>query len=124
MITKEEAIARIVDVYARFDRACENAADDTWRKQPAPGHWSPADVCEHVTLAHALLHKLFTKRLLETRIAPGSAEVVEWAKAAPDDLRDYGTKHQIFGLLDGVQWLYVAAHMERHRAQLVGLARG
>ncbi len=41
-----------------------------------------------------------------------------------DDLRRLGAKHPVFGLLDGTQWLlFAAAHMERHRAQVVGFSR-
>jgi uncharacterized damage-inducible protein DinB len=36
--------------------------------------------------------------------------------------RTVGASHPIFGLLDGVQWLmFASAHIERHRAQLIGL---
>ena len=41
------------------------------------------------------------------------------------DLRTRGAIHPLFGLLDGVQWaLFYAAHMDRHRAEFIGLARG
>jgi hypothetical protein len=40
------------------------------------------------------------------------------------DLRGVAVPHPVFGLLDGVQWLFfAAAHTERHRAQLIGLKR-
>jgi uncharacterized damage-inducible protein DinB len=49
--------------------------------------------------------------------------LLEWAGAQDSELRAVGLEHPVFGLLDGVQWLlFAAAHMERHRAQLIGLA--
>lgn len=48
----------------------------------------------------------------------------EWADATRIDLRAYGVMHPVFGVLDGVQWLlFIAAHTERHRAQVIGLER-
>lgn len=39
------------------------------------------------------------------------------------DLRTKGAPHPIFGPLDGVQWaLFAAAHNERHRSEIIGLA--
>jgi hypothetical protein len=44
--------------------------------------------------------------------------------AAIEDLRARGAAHPVFGTLDGVQWLiFAGAHIERHRSQLIGLAR-
>lgn len=47
-------------------------------------------------------------------------------EASTLDLRGYGVKHPVFGVLDGVQWiLFAGAHTERHRAQMIGqLGRG
>lgn len=50
--------------------------------------------------------------------------ILRWARGVAVDLRTVGLPHPAFGLLDGVQWLsFVAAHMERHRAQILGLKR-
>ena len=39
------------------------------------------------------------------------------------DLRRKGASHPVFGPLDGVQWaLFAAAHNERHRSEIIGLA--
>ena len=49
--------------------------------------------------------------------------ILAWAGEVTTDLRAVAVAHPVFGLLDGVQWLlFAAAHMERHRAQLIGLA--
>lgn len=46
----------------------------------------------------------------------------DWVNGTTIDLRQYGVKHPVFGLLDGVQWvLFAGAHIERHRAQIIGL---
>jgi hypothetical protein len=46
------------------------------------------------------------------------------AAASTDALRAHGAAHPLFGTLDGMQWLmFAGAHIERHRAQLIGLAR-
>jgi hypothetical protein len=46
------------------------------------------------------------------------------AAEALGDLRRLGAEHPMFGMLDGVQWLgFYAAHMERHRAELLGMER-
>jgi hypothetical protein len=48
--------------------------------------------------------------------------ILEWAAAVDTDLRTVGIAHPVFGLFDGLQWLlFVAAHTERHRSQLIGL---
>ena len=48
--------------------------------------------------------------------------VLDWAGESRADLRSFGLAHPAFGLLDGVQWLiFIAAHTERHRAQLLGI---
>lgn len=40
------------------------------------------------------------------------------------DPRQFVSPHPVFGLMDGVQWLlFAGAHIERHRAQLIGLMR-
>ena len=50
--------------------------------------------------------------------------ILEWVATVDTDLRAVAVTHPVFGLLDGVQWLlFVAAHTERHRAQLIGLKR-
>jgi DinB superfamily len=38
------------------------------------------------------------------------------------DLRGVGRPHPMFEVMDGIQWLlFTAAHLERHRAQIIGL---
>lgn len=166
MLTKEDAIARVIQAEHRLARECEEAPEALWHSRPAANHWSMADVCEHVTLSHDNLYKLLSARVLETRIATGATDVaddempflfyrgeeppniavpigrwpakadgiaafrasvkpfISWAEAANIDLRGHGASHPIFGMLDGVQWLlFTAAHMERHRAQIIGLLR-
>ena len=47
--------------------------------------------------------------------------VERWFAANTLDLRTVGAAHAVFGLLDGVQWLlFCGAHIERHRAQIIG----
>ena len=51
-----------------------------------------------------------------------SRALLDWAEDSALDLRAVGAPHPFFGLLDGIQWLlFAAAHMERHRAQVIGL---
>ena len=51
-----------------------------------------------------------------------SQALLDWAEDCALDLRAVGAPHPAFGLLDGIQWLlFAAAHMERHRAQVLGL---
>ncbi|HXK24606.1 MAG TPA: DinB family protein [Myxococcota bacterium] len=51
-----------------------------------------------------------------------SRALLDWAEDCALDLRAVGASHPAFGLLDGIQWLlFAAAHMERHRAQVLGL---
>lgn len=50
--------------------------------------------------------------------------IVDWSDGVTVDLRKVGAVHPVFGLMDGIQWLlFAAAHLERHRAQVVGLKR-
>ena len=50
--------------------------------------------------------------------------LASWVEETTLDLRAHGAPHPVFGLMDGMQWvLFAAAHMERHRSQLIGLAR-
>jgi hypothetical protein len=50
--------------------------------------------------------------------------IIDWSGAVEFDLRGHAVPHPAFGLLDGVQWLlFVAAHIERHRAELRALHR-
>ncbi len=50
--------------------------------------------------------------------------VIEWADSTDLDLRACGHVHPVFGLMDGVQWLlFLYAHTERHRGELVDLER-
>lgn len=56
------------------------------------------------------------------RLAASVAAIASWADATALDLRSVGVRHPVFGVLDGVQWLlFAAAHLERHRAQALGL---
>lgn len=57
-------------------------------------------------------------------VRKSSMLILEWVDSVSFDLRKVGVPHPMFGLMDGVQWLlFAAAHMERHRAQLIGLKR-
>ena len=48
--------------------------------------------------------------------------ITSWADATSLDLRAFGVRHPVFGVLDGMQWLrFAAAHVERHRAQAIGV---
>jgi hypothetical protein len=50
--------------------------------------------------------------------------VIEWAGNTDLDLRSCGCVHPVFGLMDGVQWLlFLYAHTERHRGELLDLER-
>ena len=53
-----------------------------------------------------------------------AAALSSWVEETALDLRAHGAPHPAFGLMDGIQWgLFAAAHMERHRSQLIALAR-
>lgn len=57
-------------------------------------------------------------------VAESVKPLVAWAEGSDANLRGFGILHPVFGTLDGVQWLlFAAAHMERHRAQIIGLQR-
>ncbi len=50
--------------------------------------------------------------------------ILQWVSGVTLDLRTVASAHPVFGLMDGVQWLlFVSAHIERHRAQILGLKR-
>lgn len=56
------------------------------------------------------------------RVNESSLRILTWSESVTVDLRSVGVSHPAFGLMDGIQWLlFAAAHLERHRAQLVGL---
>ena len=60
----------------------------------------------------------------EAGFRDGAAALARWADEASLDLRAHGAAHPVFGLMDGLQrLLFAAAHTERHRAQLIALAR-
>jgi DinB family protein len=60
----------------------------------------------------------------KTTFEEGATALLKWVDEAKLDLRAYGVRHPVFGLMDGMQWvLFAAAHTERHRAQLIGLQR-
>jgi hypothetical protein len=55
--------------------------------------------------------------------AESARPISEMAKEAVGDLRMKGAPHPVFGRLDGLQWaLFAAAHNERHRSEIIGLA--
>ena len=57
------------------------------------------------------------------RFEESACGVSALAEKDPGDLRMKGGPHPIFGPLDGVQWaLFAAAHNERHRSEIIGLA--
>jgi len=56
------------------------------------------------------------------RLAASVDAIASWARATSLDLRDVGVRHPVFGVLDGMQWLlFATAHVERHRAQAIGV---
>ena len=56
------------------------------------------------------------------RLAASVDAIASWAASTPLDLRTVGVRHPVFGVLDGMQWLlFAAAHVERHRAQAIGV---
>lgn len=56
------------------------------------------------------------------RFADSVDAIATWAASTSLDLRTVGVRHPVFGVLDGMQWLlFAAAHVERHRAQAIGV---
>lgn len=56
------------------------------------------------------------------RLVASADAIIAWTRATTLDLRGFGVRHPVFGVLDGVQWLlFAAAHLERHRAQALGV---
>ena len=56
------------------------------------------------------------------RLTASVDAIVTWARDTSLDLRTVGVRHPVFGVLDGMQWLlFAAAHVERHRAQAIGV---
>lgn len=56
------------------------------------------------------------------RLSTSVDAIITWARATSLDLRAVGVRHPVFGVLDGMQWLlFAAAHVERHRAQAIGV---
>ena len=63
-------------------------------------------------------------RRLLGKFGTSAQSILDWAQTASFDLRSFGLPHPVFGMMDGIQWLlFVGAHTERHRAQLIGLLR-
>lgn len=59
------------------------------------------------------------------RLAASADAIATWARDTSLDLRTVGVRHPVFGVLDGMQWLlFAAAHVERHRAQAIGVLAG
>ena len=57
------------------------------------------------------------------RFEESARGVSAFARQDTGDLRMKGAPHPLFGPLDGVQWaLFAAAHNERHRSEIIGLA--
>jgi hypothetical protein len=55
--------------------------------------------------------------------AASADRLITWHAESDRDLRACGAPHPVFGVLDAYQWLLFAqAHIERHRAQIIGLA--
>jgi hypothetical protein len=58
------------------------------------------------------------------QFAASAESLATWYAESDLDLRAYGAPHPAFGTLDAMQWLLFAqAHIERHRAQVIGLTR-
>ncbi|MBY0276295.1 DinB family protein [Candidatus Binatia bacterium] len=56
------------------------------------------------------------------RLVASADAIIVWSRATKLGLRSFGVRHPVFGVLDGVQWLlFAAAHLERHRAQALGV---
>ena len=58
------------------------------------------------------------------QFAASTETLVTWYAESDLDLRAYGAPHPVFGTLDALQWLLFAqAHIERHRAQVIGITQ-
>jgi hypothetical protein len=166
MKDRDVAAGLLDEASQRFLRSCVRATDGQWLFRPTATSWSMADVTEHVTISNRNIHRMLTRRLLDSPVSGRATDVLDleipylfhrgeeppdvaapsgegtdrqsameslrtsarsildWADTVATDLRTVGVAHPAFGLLDGVQWLlFAAAHTERHRSQLIGLAR-
>jgi hypothetical protein len=57
-----------------------------------------------------------------TALTASTDALIGWHTDTDIDPRAHGAPHPIFGTLDAFQWLLFAqAHIERHRAQIIGL---
>lgn len=57
------------------------------------------------------------------RFQESGRRLSDLADKCEGDMRMKGAPHPIFGPLDGVQWAqFAAAHNERHRSEIIGLA--
>jgi len=58
------------------------------------------------------------------QFAASAESLATWYAESDLDLRAYAAPHPVFGTLDAMQWLLFAqAHIERHRAQVIGLTQ-
>ena len=97
MDEKERAVAELNAAADRFVRTVA-ASPARWGSAP-PAGWSPSQITEHVAISCDNI-----ARLLRGHLASNPIE------------RD------ATGVLDAMQWLlFAAAHVERHRAQAIGV---
>ena len=144
-LTPEErsaALAELESSRRHLLGALEGLAEDQWSRPPAPGRWSIAECAEHIVAAELPLDRFFasgarlqptdeerreirrkdefvsseeTIQTFEERRAANLAYVRETA----EPLRDRFAPHPFAGVLDGYQWvLFLAAHTDRHAAQI------
>jgi hypothetical protein len=120
-----EAQAQLRDAAARFVASCADVSDGQWVFQPSPAAWSMAQRGDEPPNVATPSGAWTDRQLAIERFDANAGTLLEWADGTDADLRAVGLEHPVFGLLDGVQWLHFAeAHIERHRAQLLGLVRG
>jgi hypothetical protein len=95
-VTDEQIVNRM------FDRTRRFSAPET--VQPK-GRWATRE-----ELLHAFVESRNT--------------LAQWCAPLTINLREFGTPHPMFGLLDGIQWMvFIAAHTERHTHQILELKR-
>lgn len=158
-LSLQDALDMVSEASHRFHDTL-GSYTERWLALGRRDDWSPAHVCEHVTLANERIRRALdhleplegrTPALVDDEIPhafsrgdepPGATQptgtwidpdvALERFNASATvftdllddprgDLRNLGQTHPVFGMLDGVQWLlFVAAHIESHRARALG----